>query len=93
MANTDDITREWTVMVYMAAGDSHQLDTAAVRDVKEMERGANENVNVVVRINPSLAQVGSTLRDSERRQPLQGSAQRRDRYGGEPSTATSRRTT
>jgi Clostripain family len=46
-------TPEWTVMVYMAAGQSHELDTVAVRDLKEMERGirGNENVNVVVQIN------------------------------------------
>src|SRR5262245_24470109 len=40
-------------MVYMAAGQSHELDTVAVRDLKEMERGirGNGNVNVVVEIN------------------------------------------
>ena len=48
-------------MVYMAAGDSHQLDTVAVRDLKEMELGCkkNPNVNVVVQINrhwPNAAQ-------------------------------------
>ncbi len=54
--------KEWTVMVYMAAGQSHELDTVAVRDLKEMERGirGNKNVNVVVLINrhwPSSAQL------------------------------------
>ena len=53
--------REWTFMVYMAAGDSHKLDTVAVRDLEEMEIGTkgNENVGVVVQINrhwPKTAQ-------------------------------------
>jgi hypothetical protein len=53
--------RNWTVMVYMAAGDSHKLDTVAVRDLKEMEIGTkgNDNVGVVVQINrhwPKTAQ-------------------------------------
>lgn len=43
--------RQWTVMVYMAAGDTLDLDTVAVRDLKEMEKGVNEHVNVVVQIN------------------------------------------
>jgi len=45
--------RDWTFMVYMAAGDSHKLDTVAVRDLKEMEDGTrgNDNVGVVVQIN------------------------------------------
>ena len=42
---------KWTLMVYMAAGDSHKLDTVAVRDLKEMEQGCNDDVNVVVQIN------------------------------------------
>ncbi len=41
----------WTVMVYMAAGDTLDLDTVAVRDLKEMEGGVNEHVNVVVQVN------------------------------------------
>lgn len=42
----------WTVMVYMAAGDDSDLDGYAIRDLREMERvGSNENVNVVVQIN------------------------------------------
>ena len=53
--------RPWTFMVYMAAGDSHQLDTVAVRDLKEMELGVQKNphVAVVVQINrhwPQAAQ-------------------------------------
>jgi Clostripain family len=53
--------REWTFMVYMAAGDSHKLDTVAVRDLEEMEIGTrgNDNVGVVVQINrhwPKTAQ-------------------------------------
>ena len=53
--------REWTFMVYMAAGDSHKLDTVAVRDLEEMEAGTkgNDNVGVVVQINrhwPKTAQ-------------------------------------
>ena len=48
-------------MVYMAAGDSHKLDTVAVRDLEEMEIGTkgNDNVGVVVQINrhwPKTAQ-------------------------------------
>lgn len=45
--------RDWTFMVYMAAGDSHKLDTVAVRDLEEMEVGTtgNQNVGVVVQIN------------------------------------------
>ena len=48
-------------MVYMAAGDSHKLDTVAVRDLEEMETGTkgNDNVAVVVQINrhwPKTAQ-------------------------------------
>ena len=40
-------------MVYMAAGDSHKLDTVAVRDLEEMEAGTkgNDNVAVVVQVN------------------------------------------
>jgi hypothetical protein len=48
-------------MVYMAAGDSHKLDTVAVRDLEEMEIGTkgNPDVAVVVQINrhwPKAAQ-------------------------------------
>ena len=48
-------------MVYMAAGDSHKLDTVAVRDLEEMEFGTkgNDSVGVVVQINrhwPKTAQ-------------------------------------
>ena len=45
--------RNWTFMVYMAASDSHKLDTVAVRDLKEMELGTlgNDNVAVVAQIN------------------------------------------
>ncbi len=45
--------RNWTFIVYMAAGDSHKLDTVAVRDFKEMEVGTkhNDNVAVVVQVN------------------------------------------
>jgi hypothetical protein len=62
-------TRNWTVMVYMAAGQSHELDTVAVRDLKEMERGirGNDNLNVVVQINrhwPQAAQI-YRIRDTE----------------------------
>ena len=41
----------WTVMVYMAAANSSELDAVAVEDLREMERGVNENVNVAVQIN------------------------------------------
>jgi hypothetical protein len=67
--------RKWTFMVYMAAGDSHKLDTVAVRDLQEMEIGTkgNGNVAVVVQVNrhwPKAAQRyeissnGTTLLDS-----------------------------
>jgi hypothetical protein len=42
--------RPWTVMVYMAAGDSAEMDDYAVRDLLEMQRGANEHVHVAVQI-------------------------------------------
>jgi hypothetical protein len=49
-------------MVYMAAGDSHKLDTVAVRDLEEMEAGTkgNDDVAVVVQVNrhwPKTAQL------------------------------------
>jgi hypothetical protein len=43
--------RKWTVMVYMAADKDTELDAVAVQDLREMERGANDNVHVVVQIN------------------------------------------
>src|SRR5687767_12919214 len=44
--------RKWTVIVYMAAQDSAELDEHAVRDLREMERvGSSETVKVVVQIN------------------------------------------
>jgi hypothetical protein len=43
--------RRWTVMVYMAAGDSPDLDAVAVQDLREMERGVNEHAHVVAQIN------------------------------------------
>src|SRR5687767_15722774 len=47
-------------MVYMAAGDSPELDAHAVRDLQEMERARfGTDVNVVVQIDrfwPRLAQ-------------------------------------
>ncbi len=47
-----DNPQKWTVMVYMAAQDSAELDEHAVRDLREMERvGSSETVNVVVQIN------------------------------------------
>ena len=57
MANGNDKAGEtkrrptWTVMVYMAAGNSSELDAVAVKDLKEMERGVNKNVHVAVQIN------------------------------------------
>jgi len=45
---------KWTVLVYMAAGDSVALDANAVRDLEEMERAAlGDDVAVVVQINRS----------------------------------------
>lgn len=46
-----DRKRQWTVMVYMAAENSSELDAVAVEDMREMERGANDNVHVAVQIN------------------------------------------
>jgi hypothetical protein len=43
--------RKWTVMVYMAAENSAELDGVAIEDLREMEQGANEDVHVVVQIN------------------------------------------
>lgn len=43
--------RPWTVMVYMAAGDSAEMDAFAVNDLREMERGVNEHAHVVVQVN------------------------------------------
>jgi Clostripain family len=43
--------RPWTVMVYMAADNDAALDAIAVRDIREMERGANGDADVVVQIN------------------------------------------
>ena len=60
MANTADdnkwrteprVRRKWTVMVYMAADKDGELDAVAVQDLREMERGANKNVHLVVQIN------------------------------------------
>jgi cysteine peptidase C11 family protein len=42
--------RPWTVMVYMAAGDSAEMDDYAVRNLREMQRGANEHVHVAVQL-------------------------------------------
>ena len=58
---SNDKIRDWTFMVYMAAGDSHKLDTVAVRDLEEMEIGTKgkPNVAVVVQVNrhwPKTAQ-------------------------------------
>jgi hypothetical protein len=49
----DGALANWTLMVYMAAGQSPDLDMVAVRDLKEMERGigSDPNVHVVVQIN------------------------------------------
>jgi hypothetical protein len=43
--------RKWTVMVYMPAEDNAELDTVAVQDLREMERGASGNAHVIVQIN------------------------------------------
>jgi Clostripain family len=44
--------RTWTVLVYMAAGDSVALDANAVRDLQEMERATiGDDIAVVVQIN------------------------------------------
>jgi hypothetical protein len=42
--------RQWTVMVYMAAGDNSEMDDYAVKDLCEMQKGANEHVHVAVQI-------------------------------------------
>ena len=62
MAKNDKRSREterrrktWTVMVYMAAENSSELDAVAVEDLKEMEQGvynnAHDGVHVAVQIN------------------------------------------
>jgi hypothetical protein len=51
--------RQWTVMVYMAAGDSAEMDDYAVQDLREMQKGANDHVHVAVQIKrhwPDIAQ-------------------------------------
>jgi hypothetical protein len=56
----DKPNAKWTVMVYMAASDSPELDAHAVRDLQEMERAKiDPNVNVFVQIDrhwPALPQ-------------------------------------
>jgi hypothetical protein len=49
--------RPWTVMVYMAAGDDAEMDGYAVKNLREMERGANENVFVAVQIKRDWPQI------------------------------------
>lgn len=41
---------QWLIMVYMVANTDAELDVAAQRDIREMERGVNENVHVVVQV-------------------------------------------
>src|SRR5690349_13523457 len=51
--------RPWTVMVYMAAGDSAEMDDYAVKDLREMQKGANKHVHVAIQIKrhwPDIAQ-------------------------------------
>ena len=45
--------KKWTFMVYMAAEQSRDLDSVAVRDLREMERGCkdNDNIHVVVMLD------------------------------------------
>ena len=43
--------KKWTVMVYMAAENSSELDAVAVEDLREMEKGVNGNAHVAVQIN------------------------------------------
>lgn len=46
---------QWTVMLYMAAGDDQALDAHAIRDLQEIERGLkarrDDAVKVIVQIN------------------------------------------
>ena len=73
-------------MVYMAAGDSHKLDTVAVRDLEEMEAGTkgNDNVGVVVQINrhwPKTAQRYAIIDKARRCLPRFQQLDWRDEHG------------
>src|SRR5262249_32287547 len=48
--NTNHQVRPWTVMVYMQASNSEDLDGYAVKNLLEMEKGVNEHSWVVVQI-------------------------------------------
>lgn len=61
--------RAWTVMVYMAAENTSELDATAVADLREMERGVTADANLVVQINrawPTLPQRYEITRDNSR---------------------------
>jgi hypothetical protein len=58
--------RKWTVMVYMAAENTTELDATAIADLREMEQGATDDAHVVVQINrawPSVPQRYEITRD------------------------------
>ena len=42
--------RPWTVMVYMVTDGDAEMDGYAVKDLREMEKGANDNVDVAIQI-------------------------------------------
>ena len=44
------MAKKWTVLVYMAAQDNHDLDAHAARDLREMERGVSGDCHVFVQI-------------------------------------------
>ena len=69
----DELPR-WTVMVYMAAGNTSDLDAVGVRDLREMENGVNDHARVVVQINrawpdaPQRYQIRPTKSKDDQRQ-------------------------
>lgn len=82
---------QWLIMVYMVANVDAELDVAAQRDIREMERGVNENVEVVVQVKrtwPDAPQrfhiaVSSDAkeRDGTGRSVLEGSVRRHTNMG------------
>ena len=69
----DELPR-WAVMVYMAAGNTSDLDAVGVRDLREMENGVNDHARVIVQINrawpdaPQRYQIRPTKSKDDQRQ-------------------------
>jgi hypothetical protein len=84
--------RPWTVMVYMVAGDSAEMDDYAVRDLREMERGANEHVHVAVQIKRHWPDIPQRFviadRGASRKAPLHSVATAKNVDMGDGETLT-----